>query len=179
MSKPEETVVLGAGCFWCSEAVFEKLAGVKSVQSGYSGGDLQNPTYDQVCTGSTNHAEVVKVVYDPGQISFEQILDVFFSMHDPTTLNQQGADIGSQYRSVIFYTTQQQKEKISQKIRELEGQKKFDRPIVTQVGKLKHFFEAEEHHQNYYKKNKEAMYCRLVIDPKLSKLQKNYSEVIA
>jgi peptide-methionine (S)-S-oxide reductase len=164
-----EKATFGAGCFWCVEAVFERLAGVQSVVSGYSGGTKRNPTYEEVCTGATGHAEVSQISFDPAKISFDQLLEVFWRSHDPTTLNRQGADVGEQYRSVIFYHDEKQKDAAERS--KVEAQKMFDKPIVTQIQPLKEFYPAENYHQDYYRSNPNAPYCRLVIAPKLRKLQ--------
>lgn len=167
-----ETIVLGGGCFWCTEAVFLMLKGIKSVMSGYSGGMIPNPNYMMVCTGLTGHAETNKIEYDPKVIPFETIMDVFFEMHDPTSLNRQGADFGTQYRSVVFYTTEEQKDAINRYIK--NRQTDFEKPIVTEVKKLDKFYPAEEYHQNYYAKNPDQGYCRVVISPKLEKIKKEF-----
>ena len=164
-----EKATLGAGCFWCVEAVFERLDGVQSVVAGYAGGAKPNPTYKEVCTGTTGHAEVAQITYDPAKISYEKLLDVFWEAHDPTTLNQQGADVGTQYRSVIFYNDEKQK-LVAEKSKK-EAAKKFSDPLVTEIKPLTHFYEAENYHQDYYNNNQNAPYCRLVIKPKLDKLK--------
>jgi len=164
-----ETAVLGAGCFWCVEAVFEQLTGVKSVEAGYSGGDSENPTYDDVCSGQTGHAEVARITFDPAIISFEDLLQVFWRSHDPTTLNRQGADVGSQYRSVIFYLNEEQKRMATSSKGVAQGA--FQQPIMTTIEPLKGFFKAEEYHQAYYRNNPTAPYCQFVINPKLAKLK--------
>ncbi|MFZ4115359.1 MAG: peptide-methionine (S)-S-oxide reductase MsrA [Chthoniobacterales bacterium] len=160
--------VLGGGCFWCMEALFQKLPGVLSVQSGFAGGTTKNPTYEKVCEGNTGHAEVIEITYDPKKISYNQLLDLFWRAHDPTTWNQQGADLGPQYRSVIFTTSpeQQQIAEASKK----NAQAYFEKPIVTEIKPLTHFYPAEKYHQNYYLNNRNAPYCRAVIAPKLQKL---------
>ncbi|MEJ2562488.1 MAG: peptide-methionine (S)-S-oxide reductase MsrA [Anaerolineales bacterium] len=175
-SKDDEVATFGGGCFWCLEAVFQNLEGVKQVISGYAGGDVVDPTYEQVCTGSTGHAEVVQITYDPLQVSYEFLLDVFFSIHDPTTLNRQGADVGTQYRSVIFYQNEQQEETARRKIQEIGKEGIWERPVVTQLKPLKHFYPAEDYHQNYYKKNPFAGYCRAVISPKVVKFRAKFAE---
>lgn len=164
----QESATLGAGCFWCVEAVFERIPGVQSVVAGYAGGTKENPTYEEVCTGTTGHAEVARISYDPSTISYRQILDVFWKAHDPTTLNRQGGDVGTQYRSVIFYEGEEQKKTAEESKR--EAQKEFDDPIVTVIEPLKKFFPAENYHQDYYKHNPNAPYCTFVIRPKLKKL---------
>jgi peptide-methionine (S)-S-oxide reductase len=164
-----ETITLGTGCFWCSEAVFERVPGVVSVVSGYSGGTVANPGYEQVCTGSTGHAECVQVEFDPAKTSLEKILAVFWEAHDPTTLNRQGADIGTQYRSAIFYRDETQKQ-IAEKSK-AAAQQKFTQPIVTEITPFKAFYQAEDYHQEYFKLNGHAPYCQSVIAPKVRKLQ--------
>lgn len=175
-SMKEEVVTLGSGCFWCSEAVYESVKGVIKVVSGYSGGLTVNPSYKEVSTGTTGHAEVVQITFDPEVISFEEILFIFFKTHDPTTLNRQGADIGTQYRSVIFYHTDKQQEVADSLIRELENQQIFENKIVTQIQKFNTFYIAEEYHQNYYARNPYQGYCNAVIAPKLSKFKKDFSK---
>jgi len=163
-----EKATLGAGCFWCVEAVFERLDGVQSVVAGYAGGATPNPTYQEVCTGRTGHAEVAQVTYDPAKISYERLLDVFWETHDPTTLNRQGADVGTQYRSVIFYHDEKQKH-ASEKSK-TEAAKNLEDPIITEIQPLTHFYEAENYHQDYFRNNPNAPYCVFVIKPKLKKL---------
>ena len=170
METKTEFAVLGGGCFWCLEAVFERLPGVKSVVSGYAGGHLNNPSYKQVCTGDTGHAEVVRIEYDPAKVSFEQLLDLFWQAHDPTTLNRQGADEGTQYRSVIFYLSDAQQ--VAATKSKAAVQARFPDPIVTEIVSLKEFYAAEDYHQDYFAKNPFAGYCQVVIRPKVSKLQK-------
>jgi peptide-methionine (S)-S-oxide reductase len=169
-----ESAVFGSGCFWCSEAVFSELVGVKSVEPGYAGGNVANPTYEQVCTDTTGHAEVARVTYDPSAISYRELLEVLFSTHDPTTLNRQGADVGTQYRSVIFYDSDSQKREAEGMIRELEADKVFRNQIVTEVEALKAFYPAEEYHRNYYLRNPSQPYCQAVIAPKLSKFRAHW-----
>lgn len=164
-----EKATLGGGCFWCTEAVFQSLPGVISVKSGYAGGIKVNPTYKEICTGKTGHAEVVEITFDPAKISFETLLNVFWKAHDPTTLNRQGADVGTQYRSVIFYHNQNQKLSVEKSM--LQAQRQFTDTIVTEIKPLVHFYEAEEYLQNYFEKNPDAAYCRFVIKPKLDKLK--------
>lgn len=161
-------LVLGGGCFWCLEAAFERLEGVIEVMSGYSGGTVENPSYEQVCTGRTGHAEVVRIVYDPARITEERLLEWFWKVHDPTTLNRQGADVGTQYRSVLFYTDEAQRQRMLSSLR--RAQAMFSSPIVTQVVPRAPFYPAEEYHQDYYRKNPYAGYCLAVIRPKLLKL---------
>jgi len=163
-----ETIVLGGGCFWCTEAVFEKLDGIKDVISGYAGGEILNPTYKQICTGNTGHAEVIKITFDSAVISFTAILDIFGDCHDPTTLNRQGADVGTQYRSTIMYLTEKQKELAIQWKEKLS--KKLEDPVVTEIVAVPVFYSAEEYHQDYYRKNPNEGYCNFVIRPKLKKL---------
>jgi peptide-methionine (S)-S-oxide reductase len=172
--KRTEVATLGGGCFWCTEAVFSELKGVEKVEPGYSGGELENPTYEQVCTGATGHAEVVRITFDSDVISFKEILEIFFSTHDPTTLNRQGPDTGTQYRSVIFYHNDRQKTTAEQVIKEITEEKIWESPILTQVEPFKAFYKAEEYHKDYFKRHPEQAYCRLIIAPKISKLQKLY-----
>ncbi len=174
-----EVATLGGGCFWCTEAVFSQLKGVTGVESGYSGGSVPNPTYQQVCTDTTGHAEVVQVTFDPRTISFRDILEIFFSIHDPTTLNRQGADVGTQYRSVIFYGNEEQRKTAEKVIAEVNSGNAHQDPIVTQVVPLKAFYKAEEYHQEYFKNNAEQPYCQIVIAPKLSKFRQHYKERLA
>jgi peptide-methionine (S)-S-oxide reductase len=174
-STSQEVATLGGGCFWCLEAVFDELRGVDEVVSGYSGGFVLNPTYRQVCDGKTGHAEVVRVVFDPAVITFRELLEVFFAIHDPTTLNRQGADVGPQYRSAIFYHSPQQKETAQAVIAELNAAKVFDKPIVTEVTGVTKFYPAEDYHQEYYRNNSGQPYCRVVISPKVAKLRKNFA----
>jgi methionine-S-sulfoxide reductase len=171
-----ELIILGAGCFWCTEAVFQRLDGVEQVVSGYAGGMVKNPTYRQICTGTTGHAEVVSVLYDPKRISLENILEVFWATHDPTTLNRQGADVGPQYRSAIFYTKESQKEISQRKKQELNDSDLFDSPIVTEITPFSNFFPAEDYHQEYFNLNGMQPYCQFVIRPKVEKLQKFFSD---
>ena len=173
-SKRLEVAVLGGGCFWCTEAAFTQLRGVERVESGYSGGTLAHPTYEQVSTGKTGHAEVVRVTFDPEVISFKEVLEIFFSIHDPTTLNRQGPDVGTQYRSVIFYGDDEQKKTAEQVIKELSEEKVWDEPIVTRLEPFKDFYPAEEYHKDYFKKHPKQSYCTLVIAPKIAKLRKLY-----
>ena len=166
-----EVATLGGGCFWCTEAVFDQINGVTKVVSGYSGGTLPNPSYEQVCSGKTGHAEVVQVYFDPEVVSFKEILEIFFTTHDPTTLNQQGADFGTQYRSVVFFHDDKQKKVAEQVIVELTSKNVYGSPIVTSVEPFSEFFVAEDYHQNYFKRNPRQPYCRAVISPKVSKLR--------
>jgi peptide-methionine (S)-S-oxide reductase len=174
MDTRRETATLGGGCFWCLEAVYDDLRGVESVVSGYAGGHVANPSYDAVCAGTTGHAEVVQVTFDPAEVSFREILDVFFTIHDPTTLNRQGADVGTQYRSAIFYASDEQKQAAGQAIRDLEAEEVWESPIVTEVVPLTEFYPAESYHQEYYARNPRAGYCQVVIAPKVSKFRKQY-----
>ncbi len=171
-----ETVTLGGGCFWCLEAVFDELKGVQRVESGYSGGAVPKPTYRQVCSGTTGHAEVVQISFDPTVISFRSILEVFFTFHDPTTLNRQGGDVGTQYRSVIFYHSPEQKATAEQVVREFHAKKVWPGQIVTQIVPLGAFYVAEDYHQEYYRLNGNQPYCQAVISPKMAKLRKMYRE---
>lgn len=170
-----EVTTLAGGCFWCLEAVYDNLQGVVDVVSGYSGGKMPNPAYRLVCTGATGHAEVVQVTFDPAQISFGEILEVFFSIHDPTTLNRQGADVGTQYRSAIFYHSAEQKAAAEQMIRDLEAERGWSN-IVTEVVPLIKFYPAEDYHQKYFAHHPEAGYCQVVIAPKVAKFRKKFSE---
>lgn len=169
-----ELATFGNGCFWCTEAIFEQLEGVSKVESGYAGGTVKNPSYKEVCSGNTGHAEVIRLAFDPKVISFREILDVFFSTHDPTTLNRQGADIGTQYRSAIFYHNDEQKAAAEKMIADLEKEKVFNSKIVTEVTPINNYFVAENYHQDYYNNNKNQGYCRMVINPKLEKFAKKY-----
>lgn len=173
-----ETAVFGAGCFWCVEAVFQELKGVHSVESGYAGGNYANPTYKEVSTGQTGHAEVARIMYDPEVISYETLLAVFFKTHDPTTLNYQGADHGSQYRSVIFYTTEYQKNAANRIITKLNKEQAYPNPIVTEVEPLTKFWIAENYHQDYYSNNPKQGYCSYVIQPKVEKFRKVFGEYL-
>jgi len=169
-----EKATFGGGCFWCVEAVYQDLKGVQQVVSGYAGGHVDNPTYRQVCTGTTGHAEVVQITFDPQAISFEELLDVFWRVHDPTTLNRQGADAGPQYRSVIFYHDEAQKAAAEKSRQEADASALWPNPIVTEISPLKHFYPAEDYHQNYYLDNPNQPYCRMVIDPKIRKFKKEF-----
>ena len=169
-----ELATLAGGCFWCLEAAFERLQGVRRVVSGYTGGHVPNPSYAQVCSGTTGHAEAVQVAFDPDVLSFRQLLEAFFRIHDPTTLNQQGADIGTQYRSAIFYHTAEQKAEAERIKRELEASGAWAHPMVTEIKPLTAFYPAEDYHQQYYRNNPEQPYCQLVIAPKLAKLSQSH-----
>lgn len=171
-----ETTTFGAGCFWCTEAVFQRLKGVIKVESGYSGGTVPNPTYEAVCSGKTGHAEVTQITFDPSIVSFAELLQVFFKTHDPTTLNRQGADVGTQYRSVILYHDDEQKKLAEQLKLELDSAKIWDDPIVTEISQFKKFYKAEDYHQNYYNNNSNQPYCSFVITPKLEKFEKIFKD---
>jgi peptide-methionine (S)-S-oxide reductase len=171
-----ETTTLGGGCFWCLEAVFDQLKGVTDVVSGYAGGQVKNPTYKQVCTGMTGHAEVVQITFDPDVVSFKDILHIFFTIHDPTTLNRQGADVGTQYRSAIFYHSPDQKAMAEQVIAEMTKAGIWDDPIVTEVTPLATFYPAEDYHQEYFVNNPSQGYCRVVIAPKVAKFRQKYMD---
>ena len=173
-----ETIYLGAGCFWCTEAVFKSLRGVMSVMPGYIGGHVEHPTYEQVCTGETGHAEVAKVEYNPDIISTEDILNVFFNSHDPTTVDRQGSDVGSQYRSVIFYTEHEQREVAEKIIAKRNKLLPSDKKIVTELILVPEFYPAEDYHHDYYEQNKDKMYCQLVIAPKIEKLKTEHSDLL-
>ncbi len=175
-SNKNETITLAGGCYWCVEAIYENLQGVQSVVSGYAGGRNPNPTYEQVSTGTTGYAEVVQVTFDPSVTTLEEIFKVFFSVHDPTTLNRQGADVGTQYRSAIFYKDDTQKRAAQHILSALKKAKVYDQPIVTQLEPLKKFYKAEDYHQDYYAKNKNQPYCRAVIQPKMAKFEKVFKD---
>jgi peptide-methionine (S)-S-oxide reductase len=178
MTFTAQTIALGGGCFWCTEAVYVKVKGVTDVESGYSNGHLERPSYEQVCTGTTGHNEVVKLTYDPSQISLRQILEIFFVIHDPTTLNRQGADSGTQYRSGIYYTTPQQKEIADDMIRQMSQDKLFGKPVVTEVLPLSNYWPAEEYHQHFFEKNPYQGYCVAVAGPKVAKFRKTFAELV-
>ncbi|MBI3998267.1 MAG: peptide-methionine (S)-S-oxide reductase MsrA [Armatimonadetes bacterium] len=173
-SSGREVATLAGGCFWCLEAVFDQVRGVEDVVSGYSGGSAPHPTYKQVCTGTTGHAEVVQITFDPSVISFREILELFFSIHDPTTLNRQGADVGTQYRSAIFYHTPEQKATAEQVIKELTAARLWGNRLVTEVTPFQAFYPAEEYHQEYFQRNPEQGYCRMVVAPKVAKFRKQH-----
>ncbi len=180
-SQPSDTsslqvATLGGGCFWCTEAAFSELRGVLKVESGYSGGHVKNPSYSDVCSDDTGHAEVVQITFDPKNITFKEILQIFFTVHDPTTLNRQGADEGAQYRSVILYHNPEQKAAAEETIKELEAKKLWRTPIVTQLVPFEEFFKAEDYHQEYFRRNSRAPYCQAVIAPKIMKLREHYRE---
>lgn len=170
----KEVATIAGGCFWCTEAVFKELRGVEKVESGYSGGTLANPTYEQVSSGTTGHAETIQITYDPKVISFKELLEVFFVVHDPTTLNRQGADMGTQYRSAIFYNSPAQKKIAEEVIKEITAQKIWKDPIVTKLEPYKAFYSAEEYHQDYFARNPDKAYCRIVIEPKVLKFRKQF-----
>ena len=178
MSNNLAQATLGGGCFWCVESAFLQVKGVDKVQSGYTGGHTENPTYEQVCRGDTGHAEVAQLSYDPEQISYRQILEIFFTLHDPTQVNRQGNDIGSQYRTSIFYHNDEQKQQAQQIIAELEAEDAFAAPIVTVVSALGQFYPAEDYHENYFARNPENPYCQAVISPKLAKFRKTFSGLL-
>jgi peptide-methionine (S)-S-oxide reductase len=171
-----ETATFGGGCFWCLEPLFDELKGVERVEPGYAGGRRPNPTYEQVSTGTTGHAEVIQITYDPAQISYRELLDVFFTMHDPTTPNRQGADVGPQYRSIVLYSSPEQKEQAEDSIEKLNAEGVWDAPIVTEVEPLTAFYPAEAYHRDYYQRNPAQPYCQVVIAPKVAKFRKQYVE---
>lgn len=174
MSK-NEVAVFGGGCFWCTEAIFQQLKGVISVTPGYAGGHVPNPSYNEVSSGTTGHAEVARIEFDPAEIPYEDLLEVFMHLHDPTTLNRQGYDVGSQYRSIILYIGDQQKKLAEKEIKKLTSDKEFKKPIVTEIKPLDKFYEAEDYHKNYYLNNQDKPYCQLIISPKLTHLRQKYS----
>ncbi len=178
MSTPYETTTLAGGCFWCVEAVFDEAKGIASVESGYSNGHVLNPTYRAVCNGDTGYAEVIQIKFDPSIISFRDLLNVFFAVHDPTTLNRQGADVGTQYRSAIFYHTPEQKETAENLISELNAQKIWNSPIVTEVEPLKDYYVAEDYHQEYFARNQNNPYCQAVAAPKVAKFRKHFLDLL-
>jgi peptide-methionine (S)-S-oxide reductase len=177
-NKNLEIAVFGGGCFWCFEAVFVKIKGVRSVVSGYAGGAKGNPTYEEVCSGKTGHAEVTKIEHDSEIISFTDLLTVFFAMHDPTTLNRQGADAGTQYRSIILYTSEKQKKEAEEFVGKLNAEKIFEKPIVTEIKPLENFFPAEDYHQKYFEKNPNQAYCQFNISPKVAKLREKFGALM-
>jgi len=174
----KEVVVFGGGCFWCTEAVFKMLKGVVSVEPGYAGGNKENPIYQEVVSGKTGHAEVVRIEYRTAEISFNDLLKVFFATHNPTTPNRQGNDVGDQYRSIILYTTDQQRKKAKEFIKTLNSSSKLGRPVVTQVGRLETFFPAEKEHKNYCRNHSGAAYCEVVINPKLKKVKEKFAKLL-
>jgi peptide-methionine (S)-S-oxide reductase len=173
-----ETAIFGGGCFWCTEAIFQSIKGVSSVLPGYTGGSVENPTYEQVCEGNTGHIESTKIEYDPKVVSYKDLLGVFFATHDPTTMDRQGADSGQQYRSAIFYTDASQEQVAKQFIEDLQKDKVYDAPIVTQLRPLDKFYVAEDYHQNYFAKNPGAPYCQMVINPKIKKFRDNFASLL-
>lgn len=173
-----ETTTLAGGCFWCTEAIFKRLKGIQSVVSGYSGGNKKNPTYDEVCTGKTGHAEALQITFDPHIISYEKLLEIFFHLHDPTTLNRQGNDVGIQYRSAIFYHNEKQREIALQVKQKAERSQLYKNPIVTQIVPYTNFYTAESYHQNYYDSNRDYPYCTYVIDPKIKKLMREFPKEV-
>ena len=176
MSEPQ-SIVLGGGCFWCTEAVYKEVRGVTDVESGYSNGETPNPNYEQVCTGRTGHSEVVKLTYDPAQASTRQLLEIFFAVHDPTQLNRQGNDVGTQYRSGIYFTTPEQKQVAEALLREMERDRLFDAPIVTEVQPLANYWPAEDYHQDFFEKNPHQGYCLAVAAPKVAKFRKTFTQL--
>ena len=173
-----DTATFGAGCFWCVEAIFQNLNGVQSIQSGYAGGNIKNPTYKEVCNGNTGHAEVCQIIFDPSKITFSELLEVFWKTHDPTTLNRQGNDMGTQYRSVIFYHTTEQKLLAEQYKKQINDEKAFQNPVITEIVPFTNYYAAEEYHQNYYNLNSEEGYCKFLIQPKLEKFEKIFKNKI-
>ena len=173
-----ETATFAGGCFWCTEAVFLRLKGVSKVTSGYTGGDVANPTYEQVCTGKTGHAEGIQIVYDPKVITYDQLLDVFFHTHDPTTLNRQGNDVGTQYRSAVFFHNEKQKAAAKKMIDKINAEGVFDDPIVTKLEELEKWYPAEDYHQKYFDQNPGQGYCRFIINPKIIKFRKRYKTML-
>ena len=176
MAQNNEVAVFGGGCFWCVEAVFMEIKGVNLVASGYSGGHVENPSYYEVCGEQTGHAEVVRLEFDPGQIAFKEMLEVFFASHDPTTLNYQGADKGTRYRSVVLYTSEEQRDQTSDFIKELDASGTQPGPVVTQIAEFERFYEAEEEHRQFYLNNPGSMYCQVVISPKVAKVRQKFSK---
>lgn len=174
-----QTIIFGGGCFWCMEAVFQMLKGVKSVTSGYAGGRIANPTYQEVNADLTGHAEVIKIEFDPGVVVLEELLAVFFTSHDPTTLNRQGNDVGAQYRSVIYYNSPEQKSVVDNFMNKLTADQVFSKPIITEVQPLEVFYKAEEYHQNYYRQNQDQPYCQAVINPKIAKLRQKFLHLLS
>ena len=173
-----EQAIFAGGCFWCTEAIFNNLKGVVSVMSGYTGGSIENPTYEQVSGGKTGHAEAIKIEFNPEEIKYTDLLNVFFATHDPTTLNQQGNDMGTQYRSAIFYTSDAERQEAERAVRELEHDKVFSSPIVTELHPLDKFYEAEDYHKNYFARNLDQPYCQVIIDPKIAKLREKFSHLL-
>ncbi|GAB2769563.1 peptide-methionine (S)-S-oxide reductase MsrA [Salinimicrobium soli] len=175
-NKKVEVATFAGGCFWCTEAVFQRVAGVEKVVSGFTGGNIKNPAYREVISGRTGHAEAIQLHFNPEIVSYEELLNIFFSTHDPTTLNRQQNDVGTQYRSAVFYHSEEQKNTVQKVIRQLEEEEVFSDPIVTQVGEAKEFYEAEEEHHNYYNSHPEQPYCRVIIDPKVQKLRNKFAD---
>jgi len=178
METKPEIAVFGGGCFWCTEAIFGELRGVISVMPGYTGGTTENPTYEDVCTGRTGHVESLRITYDPGQVSFHDLLTVFFATHDPTTPNRQGNDVGTQYRSAVFYASEAQKKETEAFIKKLEASDPGGKPIVTEVAPLDVFYEAENYHRDYFKNHRGEPYCEVIIEPKVEKLQKEFGDLL-
>lgn len=178
MENSKELATLASGCFWCTEAIFQNLKGVERVISGYTGGDIPNPTYEQVCSGRTNHAEAVQITFDPNVISYEQLLDVFFHTHNPTTVNQQGNDTGTQYRSAIFYHSEEQRAAAEKTKQELDAANEFNSPIVTEIVPFTNFYPAEQYHQKYYEENSSKPYCQIIINPKLQHFRERYAGLL-
>ncbi len=178
MPLSSQLAVFGGGCFWCTEGIFQRLRGVQKVTSGYAGGNVPNPSYESVCSGNTGHAEVIQIEYDPTMIEYKTLLEVFFHTHNPTTLNSQGNDAGTQYRSIILFTTPEQKTVAETYIQELTDAKEFSKPIVTEVQPLTQFYPAEEYHQNYFNANGDAPYCQVMIAPKIQKLLEKYGHLV-
>ncbi len=174
-----QTAIFGSGCFWCSEAIFSQVRGVNTVTPGYAGGEIPNPTYKQVCSDTTGHAEVVKIEFDPQSITYKDLLEIFWETHDPTTLNRQGNDVGSQYRSIIFYIDEEQHKEAEEMLADLEAKKVFSDPIVTKIEVLSEFYPAEDYHMEYYARNKVQPYCQFVISPKLAKFRKKFKEKLS
>lgn len=174
-----QTAVFGSGCFWCSEAIFSQVRGVNAVTPGYAGGETPNPTYKQVCSDTTGHAEVVKIEFDPQSVTYKDLLEIFWETHDPTTLNRQGNDVGSQYRSIIFYIDEEQNKEAEEMLADLEARKVFKDPIVTKIEALSEFYPAEDYHMEYYARNKVQPYCQFVISPKLAKFRKKFKEKLS
>ena len=178
MEHTAQTIVFGGGCFWCTEAVFRDLKGVMAVEPGYAGGTVPNPSYEAVCTGKTGHAEVIKIDYDPSQVKLRDLMTVFFATHDPSTLNRQGADVGTQYRSAIFYTTPEQKAEAETMISEIDASTTEGGKVVTEVTPLDTFYPAEDYHKNYFASHPDQAYCQIVINPKVEKVQKQFAELL-
>ena len=178
MSDNSETIVLGAGCFWCSEAVYKEIKGVLTVTPGYAGGYTSNPNYDAVCEGDTGHAEVVKVEFDPSTISLDQLIRIFWDIHDPTSVNRQGNDVGTQYRSIILYTNDDQKKIIDESVAKINNSQEFNQPVVTEIKKLDIFYPAEDYHKDYYSKNPLLPYCSLIISPKIKHFKEKYHDLL-